>query len=385
MSNISGKTAIGGAILLGIAGIGGGIFFNMPKSSAQFKPTHERFDTIDGVITDSTSGDLFSWMEDLDGEVRLVKLSKNSENDLRDEIEKNEKGKLNKKISNLQAKNSDLKSSNSRLQSDLANALARIPQSASIFERTNQYNEFLFNTQIKYRNKEKQMLYRVGVTIAPPAYSKEADGTINEIPISERLDKSNSKCLDDSERASLKSLFENPKNELVLRFADSDDFWLQDSLVRLGKDYSNQPGYGYVVDATRAKGCKDFNKLVFHGTFSDFTKADYSLISEGKLKFSKVVYRTVDPKDSKEASIRREEKSLERKASDLKWDTDLNNRDESNFNESANIERKEESLEKKIEALKTKKEEKIAEEKRAKEKLEQEELERQKKEQDEAN
>ena len=176
MSNFSGKTAIGGALLLGLAGIGGSILFNMPKSSAQFKPIHTRFDTIDGVITDSTSGDLFSWMEDLEGEVRLVKLSKNTENDLRDEIEKDEKGKLNRKISDLQA-------SNSRLKANLNTALSKIPETASIFEITNEYNEFLFNTQIKYRNKEKQMLYRRGVSIAPPKFYKDEDVSTNEYSI----------------------------------------------------------------------------------------------------------------------------------------------------------------------------------------------------------
>ena len=375
MSNFSGKTAIGGALLLGLAGIGGSILFNMPKSSAQFKPIHTRFDTIDGVITDSTSGDLFSWMEDLEGEVRLVKLSKNTENDLRDEIEKDEKGKLNRKISDLQASNSSLRAS-------LNSALAKIPETASIFERTNEFNDFLFNTQIKYRNKEKQMLYRIGVSIAPPKFYKEKDGSTNEYSISDRLATSNKECLDDVQRKSLTSLYENPKNRLVLRFADVDDFWLQDSLISLGKNYSNQPGYGYVVDATRAEGCKKFNKLVFHGTLSDFTPDDFSLISDGKLKFSKVVYRTVDPKDSKEATIRREENALERKASDLKWESDLNERDQKNFNNSENLERKSEALDKKIKALKTKKDEKLAAEKRAKEKLEQEELEKQMKEQE---
>ena len=375
MSNFSGKTAIGGALLLGLAGIGGSILFNMPKSSAQFKPIHTRFDTIDGVITDSTSGDLFSWMEDLDGEVRLVKLSKNTENDLRDEIEKDEKGKLNKKISDLQASNSSLKAS-------LNSALAKIPETASIFERTNEFNDFLFNTQIKYRNKEKQMLYRIGVSIAPPKFYKEKDGSTNEYSISDRLATSNKACLDDVQRKSLTSLYENPKNRLVLRFADVDDFWLQDSLISLGKNYSNQPGYGYVVDATRAEGCKKFNKLVFHGTLSDFTPDNFSLISDGKLKFSKVVYRTVDPKDIKDATIRREENALERKASDLKWESDLNERDQKNFNNSENLEKKSEALDKKIKALKTKKDEKLAAEKRAKEKLEQEKLEKEMKEQE---
>ena len=375
MSNFSGKTAIGGALLLGLAGIGGSILFNMPKSSAQFKPIHTRFDTIDGVITDSTSGDLFSWMEDLDGEVRLVKLSKNTENDLRDEIEKDEKGKLNKKISDLQASNSSLKAS-------LNSALAKIPESASIFERTNEFNDFLFNTQIKYRNKEKQMLYRIGVSIAPPKFYKEKDGSSNEYSISDRLATSKKECIDDVQRKSLTSLYENPKNRLVLRFADVDDFWLQDSLISLGKNYSNQPGYGYVVDATRAEGCKKFNKLVFHGTLSDFTPDNFSLISDGKLKFSKVVYRTVDPKDIKDATIRREENALERKASDLKWESDLNERDQKNFNNSENLEKKSEALDKKIKALKTKKDEKLAAEKRAKEKLEQEKLEKEMKEQE---
>ena len=375
MSNFSGKTAIGGALLLGLAGIGGSILFNMPKSSAQFKPIHTRFDTIDGVITDSTSGDLFSWMEDLEGEVRLVKLSKNTENDLRDEIEKDEKGKLNRKISDLQASNSSLRAS-------LNSALAKIPETASIFERTNEFNDFLFNTQIKYRNKEQQMLYRIDVAIAPPKFYKEKDGSTNEYSISDRLATSTKECIDDVQRKSLTSLYENPKNKLVLRFADVDDFWLQDSLISLGKNYSNQPGYGYVVDATRAEGCKKFNKLVFHGTLSDFTPDDFSLISDGKLKFSKVVYRTVDPKDTKEANIRREEKSLERKAVDLKWENDLNARDQKNFNDNENLERQAETLDKKIKALKTKKDEKVAAEKRAKEKLEQEELEKQMKEQE---
>jgi hypothetical protein len=306
MSNFSGKTAIGGALLIGLAGIGGSILFTMPKSSAQFKPIHTRFDTIEGVITDSTSGDLFSWMDDVDGVNRLVKLSKNTENDLRDEIEKDEKGKLNRKISNLQSANSNLQANNSRLKASLNNALARIPSTASIFERTNEFNDFLFNTQIKYRNKEKQMLYRIGVSIAPPKFYKEKDGSTNEYSISDRLATSNKECLDDVQRKSLTSLYQNPKNTLVFRFADVDDFWLQDSLISLGQNYSNQPGYGYVVDATRAKGCKKFNKLVFHGTLSDFTQDDFSLISDGKLKFSKVVYRTVAPKNIKEANIRRE-------------------------------------------------------------------------------
>ena len=267
------KTAIGFAAF-GIVGMGvGASFFGLADGFQKLKPLEGRFNEIYGVLTDSRTGDIFYSITGSNGEQRLVKFDNISETKVRKEL--NEKRALIDENDKLRAQLRSAQSS--RVVAKNNNDV----RSGKIFERntlitkstTNERNktvktDYNINTRIKYRAKERSMLYRVAISTEPKK----------------------GKCLSFSEEKALKNTFNSPSNKITLRFADSDKFWLQDSVIPLSIKSGSNNRSSTIIDSEKPEGCSSVNTVVFHGRFFDFSFPDYTWVEDGKLVFKDTIF-----------------------------------------------------------------------------------------------
>ena len=272
MVNIN-KTAVGFAAF-GIVGMGvGASFFGLADGFQKLKPLEGRFNEIYGVLTDSRTGNIFYTVRGANGEQRLVKFDNISESKVRKEL--NEKRALIDQNDKLRAQ---LRSAQSSRVVAKSNNDVR---SGKIFERntlitkstTNERNktvktDYSINTRIKYRAKERSMLYRVAISTEPKK----------------------GKCLSFSEEKALKNTFNSPSNKITLRFADSDKFWLQDSVIPLSIKSGSNNRFSTIIDSEKPDGCSSVNTVVFHGRFNDFSFPDYTWVEDGKLVFKDTIF-----------------------------------------------------------------------------------------------
>ena len=252
------KNKLIAAALIALAGGGiGATLIGIPKSAELFKPATGRFNTIMDVLADSSTGELFTWIKDETGEERFVKLDKISESEVRKDNQL--KQQLRNRIKFLEANQSTNNSSDVR--------------SGEIFEITQKLDDLEFNTRIKYRAKERQMLYRIQVSIKPEG-------------------KKLNTCLSKAEEKTLNSIFNNKEinNKLSLRFQDRDLFWLQDSNVPLTASKGANNGRTTIIDSLKRPNCETHDSIVFHGRFKDFTLPDYDWVDDGKMMFAGVQY-----------------------------------------------------------------------------------------------
>ena len=139
--------------------IGGfAIFTSLPKAADNLKPAaqqatrmSEQFD----VLTDKETGNIYGWIEGKDGERRFVKMDKNSENTIRKEREDAlEKERRSKEEESAPAQLVYV----SQKKDDV--------RSERIFTRNRDFENFKVNARIKYRLREKKMLYRLAISLA---------------------------------------------------------------------------------------------------------------------------------------------------------------------------------------------------------------------------
>ena len=267
------------AVISGIAI--GATFLGFPKLSSVFKPIVGRFnETSLGVITDSDSGDIFSFIESDSGEKRFVKLDKTPEKEVRN---------INRKISELKSEISYLKSENKNLSQILLSLRNRVPgevdcssdvRSGRICEITQNFKEFLISTRIKFRTKEQKMLYRVQISMKPEK--------IVEINSKEKV-----MCISDNQLKTMESLYKNKEevSSLSLRFEDVDKFWILDTKVPLSESKGSNNKRSTVIDTIDNKDCSNPDAIVFHGKFKDFKLPDYEWVDNGKLLFQGIKFQ----------------------------------------------------------------------------------------------
>ena len=248
--------------------IGGfAIFTSLPKAADNLKPSaqqatrmSEQFD----VLTDKETGNIYGWIEGKDGERRFVKMDKNSENAIRKEREDAlEKERRSKEEESAPAQLVYV----SQKKDDV--------RSERIFTRNSDFENFKVNARIKYRLREKKMLYRLAISL--PALRND--------PITGEPNQKN--CLTSDQESTLLSLKQQKENKVRFRFVDADSFWLRDSLIPLGEVKANNYKTT-VIDSYNKDNCGKINKLVFHGRLSEFTLPDYSWVEDGKLLFDGV-------------------------------------------------------------------------------------------------
>jgi len=233
--------------LLGWVAVGAGVIAALsvvPRSIFNFKPI-QRFEekTSLSILADSKTGDLFTWIPTEDGKA-FVRLDKNSES------------KYAKEEPNTEEEPAEIASADVR--------------SGRIFKVSDTYgsgnSKLNVNAQIKYRRKEGRMLYRVSFAPVLPEGKK---------------------CPSAAQETNLKTIYDAAKkNTLRFRFADSQDFWIQDLITPLSSDVANNK-ITTVIDSVKGD-CKQIKELVFHGRAKNFSLPDFQWIENGKLLFSGV-------------------------------------------------------------------------------------------------
>ena len=272
MVNIN-KTAVGFAAF-GIVGMGvGASFFGLADGFQKLKPLEGRFNEIYGVLTDSRTGDIFYTISDANNNRRLVKFDNVSETKVRKEenekrLLQNENEKLKAQLRNLQSSKVVAKNDNDVRSGRIFERNTLVTKSTINEKNKTIKTDYNINTRIKYRAKERSMLYRVAISTEPKK----------------------GKCLSFSEEKTLKNTFNSPSNKITLRFADSDKFWLQDSVIPLSIKSGSNNRSSTIIDSEKPEGCSSVNTVVFHGRFFDFSFPDYTWVEDGKLVFKDTIF-----------------------------------------------------------------------------------------------
>ena len=255
------KYVIGGSLAVGSLAL----IITAPKTAGNLKPLENdrmQESTEFGVFTDKETGNMYGWIPGPGGEERFVKMDKNSENKVRQERIKEEE-----KIAREQAKQSGELIPESVPASTNKNDV----RSGAIFTVDEVFKGFEVNSRIKWRARERQMLYRLAIKAVPITTSNDA--TV--------------KCISGDREQELLSLVTNEKNQVRLRFKDSDDFWLQDYLIPLGRRKAEN-FVTTAIDAYYKDSCDNTNQFVFHGRLPGFSLPDYNWVEDGKLLFKGV-------------------------------------------------------------------------------------------------
>ena len=246
---------------------------SLPKVAENLKPLkNDRMQEGYGVYTDKETGKIYGFILGAGGEERFVQMDKNSENKVRKErIEAEKKAaKEAEKIARELAQ-----AAGEYVAPVLPVAVSKNKldvRSGEIFSKDGEFEGFLVNSRVKWRTRERKMLYRLSIT-APSTISTN--------------DSKQPNCISSDRESELISLVTGKDNEVRLRFKDSDDFWLRDFLIPLSQKKA-QDFKTTAIDAYYKDDCGNTNKFVFHGRLDNFSPPDYTWVEDGKLLFSGV-------------------------------------------------------------------------------------------------
>ena len=205
------------------------------------------------VFTDKENGNIYGYIDGPGGEMRFVKMDKNSENKIRQE-------RLNE----------------ARQESEAPVASPK----EKTFSFDDEWEDYEINTILKYRPLDRTMLYRIAIQAQVKTDNK---GKIV--------------CEFSTEKQKeLENLVLNQENEVRLIFKDKDDFWIDDFIIPLGTEKADNRG-STAIDGYSRDDCDNKNKLVFHGTRYEISFPGFSLIEDGKLLFKGV--KLSEPDDAK--------------------------------------------------------------------------------------
>ena len=244
-----------------------------PKVAENLRPLkNDRMQEGFGVYTDKDSGKIYGFIEGAGGEKRFVQMEKNSENKVRKE--------------RLEAEARAAKAAAKKAR-ELAEAAGEYiapirpvavskskldVRSGEIFSKDAEFEGFLVNSRVKWRTRERKMLYRLSITAPATIYTD---------------DSKEPNCISADKESELISLVTGKDNEVRLRFKDSDDFWLRDFLIPLSQKKA-QNFKTTAIDAFYKDDCGNTNQFVFHGRLDNFSPPDYTWVDDGKLLFSGV-------------------------------------------------------------------------------------------------
>ena len=246
---------------------------SLPKVAENLKPLkNDRMQEGYGVYTDKETGKIYGFILGAGGEERFVQMDKNSENKVRKErIDAEEKA-----AKKAEKRERELAEAEGRyVPPALPVAVSKNKldvRSGEIFSKDGEFEGFLVNSRVKWRTRERKMLYRLSIT-APSTISTN--------------DSKQPNCISSDRESELISLVTGKDNEVRLRFKDSDDFWLRDFLIPLSQKKA-QDFKTTAIDAYYKDDCGNTNKFVFHGRLDNFSPPDYTWVEDGKLLFSGV-------------------------------------------------------------------------------------------------
>ena len=260
------------------------VLISGPKVAENLRPLkNDRMQEGFNLYTDKETGNIYGFIIGAGGEERFVKMDKNSENKVRKE--RNEQLKKAAEEAERIAKEMAERASSWYEDSDSENetvTYAPTPppisknkldvRSGEIFSKDGEFEGLLVNSRVKWRTRERKMLYRLSITA--PSTLTTGDST-------------EPNCISSDKESELISLVTEKDNEVRLRFKDSDDFWLRDFLIPLGQKKA-QDFKTTAIDAYYKDDCGNTNKFVFHGRLDNFNPPDYTWVEDGKLLFSGV-------------------------------------------------------------------------------------------------
>ncbi|MDC3072763.1 hypothetical protein OA320_02200 [Prochlorococcus sp. AH-716-O10] len=244
-----------------------------PKVAENLRPLkNDRMQEGFGVYTDKDSGKIYGFIEGAGGEKRFVQMEKNSENKVRKERLEAE-AKAAKAAAKKARELAEAAGEYIAPIRPVAVSKSKLDvRSGEIFSKDAEFEGFLVNSRVKWRTRERKMLYRLSITAPSTIYTN---------------DSKEPNCISSDKESELISLVTGKGNEVRLRFKDSDDFWLRDFLIPLSQKKA-QNFKTTAIDAFYKDDCGNTNQFVFHGRLDNFSPPDYTWVDDGKLLFSGV-------------------------------------------------------------------------------------------------
>ena len=251
-----------------------------PKVAENLRPLkNDRMQEGFGVYTDKDSGKIYGFIEGAGGEKRFVQMEKNSENKVRKERLEAE-AKAAKAAAKKARELAEAAGEYVAPIRPVAVSKSKLDvRSGEIFSKDAEFEGFLVNSRVKWRTRERKMLYRLSITAPSTVYAGESKEP---------------NCISTDKESELISLVTGKDNEVRLRFKDSDDFWLRDFLIPLSQKKA-QNFKTTAIDAFYKDDCGNTNQFVFHGRLDNFSPPDYTWVEDGKLLFSGVQISKPDP------------------------------------------------------------------------------------------
>ena len=246
-----------------------------PKVAENLRPLkNDRMQEGFGVYTDKDSGKIYGFIEGAGGEKRFVQMEKNSENKVRKERLEAE-AKAAKAAAKKARELAEAAGEYIAPINPVAVSKSKLDvRSGEIFSKDAEFEGFLVNSRVKWRTRERKMLYRLSITAPSTNITGES-----KLP----------NCISAEKESELISLVTGKDNEVRLRFKDSDDFWLRDFLIPLNQKKA-QNFKTTAIDAFYKDDCGNTNQFVFHGRLDNFSPPDYTWVDDGKLLFSGVKF-----------------------------------------------------------------------------------------------
>ena len=254
-----------------------------PKVAENLRPLkNDRMQEGFGVYTDKDSGKIYGFIEGAGGEKRFVQMEKNSENKVRKERLEAE-AKAAKAAAKKARELAEAAGEYIAPIRPVAVSKSKLDvRSGEIFSKDANFEGFLVNSRVKWRTRERKMLYRLSITAPSTVYAG---------------DSKEPSCISTDKESELISLVTGKDNEVRLRFKDSDDFWLRDFLIPLSQKKA-QNFKTTAIDAFYKDDCGNTNQFVFHGRLDNFSPPDYTWVDDGKLLFSGVQISKTDTNTS---------------------------------------------------------------------------------------
>ena len=244
-----------------------------PKVAENLRPLkNDRMQEGFDVFTDKDTGKIYGYIAGAGGERRFVQMDKNSENKVRKERIEAE-AKAAKEAAKLARERAEAAGEYVAPLLPVTVSKSKLDvRSGEIFSKDGEFEGFLVNSRVKWRTRERKMLYRLSITAPSTLITNDSD-------------KPN--CISSERESELISLVTGKDNEVRLRFKDSDDFWLRDFLIPLSQKKA-QDFKTTAIDAFYKDDCGNTNQFVFHGRLDNFSPPDYTWVEDGKLLFSGV-------------------------------------------------------------------------------------------------
>ena len=244
-----------------------------PKVAENLRPLkNDRMQEGFDVFTDKDTGKIYGYIAGAGGERRFVQMDKNSENKVRKERIEAE-AKAAKEAAKLARERAEAAGEYVAPLLPVTVSKSKLDvRSGEIFSKDGEFEGFLVNSRVKWRTRERKMLYRLSIT-APSTLITNDSNEPN--------------CISSERESELISLVTGKDNEVRLRFKDSDDFWLRDFLIPLSQKKA-QDFKTTAIDAFYKDDCGNTNQFVFHGRLDNFSPPDYTWVEDGKLLFSGV-------------------------------------------------------------------------------------------------